>query len=70
MPGNKYDAGIMAGEEPVIIHAAGYKLSGGPEGHGYYAALCDDRTVVIVPNRFNPDAGNACTACRAIAAGG
>jgi hypothetical protein len=77
MPSRSYHAGIDDREESIviddrelaIIHAAEHKSSGGPEGHTYFAALCDGRGLVPT-NHFDPDAENACPQCRAFVIGG
>lgn len=61
------DAGIDD-QKPPITHAAEYKSSPGPEGHGYWAALCDGRSVTSIPRQFGPAAGNACRECVALVA--
>lgn len=66
MAAGVYDAGIVEGEQPSIIHAAQLK-SRGPDEPGYHAAVCNAMTLVPIPDRFAPNAPNACPDCRGIA---
>ena len=62
-PGSsRYLRGTRPGEEPMTIHAA--------ELHGLdkYTALCDGRTLVQLPGRFDPGDASACPQCRSLAA--
>jgi hypothetical protein len=48
-----YDAGIVEGERPPIIHAARLK-SRGPDGPGYCAAVCNAMTLIPTPVALIP----------------